>query len=226
MDTNNGNSNKNRKNIIAYEQIKAMIMNNELKSGDLISENQLAARLKMSRTPIREAIKGLSSEGLVDVQRGIGIRIKHVTLREMHEIYPLRNVLEAYAIQQAAERLLPQQLDEMTQRWLTLREKICNHRPYTTAEILELDEQTHAMFINHAGNETLKQLIDTLKLKIHRFQMISTTMANNDIRTVDQHIELIAAIKAKNLPIACRLLEAHFYAPWEHMLAEDHTESP
>lgn len=56
--------------------------------------------------------------------------------------------------------------------------------------------------------------------------MISTTMANNDIRTVDQHIELIAAIKAKNLPIACRLLEAHFYAPWEHMLAEDHTESP
>ncbi len=218
------NNSKTKKNVIAYEKIKNMIINNELKSGEIISENQLAATLHMSRTPIREAIKSLSSEDLVEVHRGIGIQIKHVTLREIHEIYPLRYVLESYAIQQAAERLRPEEIDHMEQLWLALRQKVCNNQPYTTQEILDLDEKTHGMFIDHAGNETLKQLISTLKLKIHRFQMISTTMANNDLRTIDQHLELLDAIRDKKISEACHLLESHLYAPWQNMFSENRTD--
>ena len=135
--------NKMNKNVIAYNMIKDMILNNELKCGDIVSENSLAASLNMSRTPVREAIQSLYNEGYVEVHKGVGIFVKHVTLKEIYDINAVRVVLEKFAVRNAVNDIQPYQLDDLITRWKVLKEQLIEGKNYDPNKLFELDEETH-----------------------------------------------------------------------------------
>lgn len=201
------------KSAAAYAHIKGMIMNNELKAGEIVSENRLAGELGMSRTPVREAIRALANEGHVEVHQGVGILVKHVTIKEMFDVNSVRLVLECFAIRSSIDAIQPHELDELIGRLRSLRARICEGEQVCEDEIYALDTATHALYINRTGNDVLIQMRNELETRVQRYQKMSTSIVNDYIRTVDEHIGLLGAIRAKEPERACELLESHIFLP-------------
>ena len=166
----------------------------------------------MSRTPVREAVQNLCNEGYVNIQKGVGILVKNVTLKEVHDINAVREVLEKYAVRNAVKEIQDYQLDDLIDRWRGLKESYNNGTNYDHLELFDLDEETHQLFINSSGNDLVKTLISTLQSKIHRYQKMFTTIANDDVHTINQHIGILEAIKERDADKACDLLERHIYS--------------
>lgn len=204
----------------AYGRIREMIMDNSLQSGGVYSENQLTAKLGMSRTPIRDAVKMLESEGYVEIHRGVGIRVRSISIKEMYELYPLRYLLERYAMQEALGRIPPGRYDALLGQWRALRAKAQAGADIRRNELQALDKATHDLFVEFSGNETLRQLIDILELKIHRFRVMSAEITNDDLDTIDQHIQILAHMRAGDLDASARLMERHMHRPWEALFQE------
>ena len=82
----------------AYQTIKEEICTGVIRSGELLSETQLAARMGISRTPLREALAALENEGLVEIKRGVGAKVRPLSFGDMIHVYELRKVLESRGI--------------------------------------------------------------------------------------------------------------------------------
>ena len=98
----------------AYHQIRRWIVEGRLRPGERLVEQRLAEELDLSRTPIREALRMLQSEGLVRFEPNRGARVRSLTMADIDDLYELRGRLEAMAAELAAVRATPDQLDRLT----------------------------------------------------------------------------------------------------------------
>jgi len=97
----------------AYHQIRRWIVEGRLRPGERLVEQRLAEELELSRTPIREALRMLQSEGLVRFEPNRGARVRSLTVADIDDLYELRGRLEAMAAELAAVRATPDQLDRL-----------------------------------------------------------------------------------------------------------------
>jgi DNA-binding GntR family transcriptional regulator len=97
----------------AAQALRDEILSGAIASGARLGEAELAGRLRVSRTPIREALTRLAAEGLVELQPNRGARVATWSTAELREIFELRLRLEPYAVRQAVPKLAPEQLDEL-----------------------------------------------------------------------------------------------------------------
>lgn len=96
----------------AYSDLKRLILDETFAVGSLLSERQLAARLKMSKTPIKSALERLEAEGFIGVAPQHGIRVHDLTPQEVVHLFELREVLESYVARQVAQlRMTPEQIE-------------------------------------------------------------------------------------------------------------------
>src|SRR3954464_7514575 len=98
---------------LAVELIREAILDGELAAGERLKEDELARRLDVSRTPVREALRRLEAEGLVVVEPQRGATVRSYAPEELDDMYRLRAVLEGYAARRAAERISEADLDEL-----------------------------------------------------------------------------------------------------------------
>ena len=199
----------------AYRRIRNMIIDGTLHENKLYSENQLSELLCMSRTPIRDAIRMLEAERVIEVFRGIGIRLRAITSKEIYELYPLRFMLESYAMQESIISISSAQYDFYIEQWEKLKDRISKGEAVRTVEMRELDRLTHMLFVENSGNETLRELIDQLELKIDRFRSLMSDITDDDLSTADQHIAILRKMKEGHLKDAVSLMEQHLYRPWK-----------
>jgi len=132
---------------IAYDALKESIFINKLKPGDHISENQVAQSLGMSRTPVREAIKVLASEGLVEIHNGVGIFVKQITTKEISDLFEVRAALECAALHTALECISDQELDAINEKWMKLKKKMDGGAKGDLSHLLDLDFQFHSLIV-------------------------------------------------------------------------------
>ena len=121
--------------------------------------------------------------------------------------------MECFAIRNSIEAMQPYQIDNIIARWVELKNKIISGKHYDAEDIFKLDAETHEYFVESSDNVTLAQMVGSLKLKINRYQKMFTQITNNDLSTVNQHIEILQAVKAKDAKTACSLLEKHIFTP-------------
>lgn len=200
---------KDRLAEIAYKEIKNAIFNCTIKPGDCVSGTQLAKLLKMSRTPIREAINTLANEGLVEIQNGVGIFVKGITIREIKELFQVRAILEVAILKQCIDRIPLKALNEVKQKWLTFKEKLSANMHIDLAQISELDFKTHNLINSHSSNTYLKELMSNIYLQVERIQYMSAQALGDTRQTIDEHLELISFIEHKDVVKACESLETH-----------------
>lgn len=202
------------KNKIAYEAIKNLIVNNELKAGDIITENLLAEELEMSRTPIREAIKILAKEGFLDIHNGIGTYVKHITVKEILDINEVRTTLESMALQTAIHNIKQDDLTALINRWLKLKKRLeenLGDDSTVTAEIYQLDAETHSFIVENCDNQFLKEIYGDVRLKVQRFQRMITDAVKDDMSTVLLHIKILEHIKDGDVTAASDLIRRHVF---------------
>jgi len=203
---------------IAYESLKNDIFTNQLKPGDHLSENQLAQSLGMSRTPVREAIKVLASEGLVEIHNGVGIFVRQITTKEIADLFEVRAALECTALGTALALISDQELDAIRAEWMKVGKKIDAGHKGTLILLLELDYQLHSMIVDRCRNDFLKQVIDGIRMKIRRYQRISAIALDDERDAIDQHLEIISCMKKRDVDVVSRVLKEHIRKSAENIL--------
>lgn len=191
----------------AYLVLRDEIIRGSRKMGDWLREEEVAATLGISRTPVREAFRRLVSEGLANHEPNRGVRIARWTAKDLSEIFDLRSVLEPYACQLAAEsgtadiRLLSSLVDEM--------EAVASREEVDTALLGTLNNRFHSEILHTTGNNRLIAVVASL---VH-IPLVTTTFRHYSpeelARSMAQHRDILAAIIAKDGQWAYAAMHAH-----------------
>jgi DNA-binding GntR family transcriptional regulator len=205
---------------IAYDAIKHMIIYNEIAAGEFLSENTLAQALNMSRTPVREALKILASESLVEIHNGRGIFIPNITTREVHELFEVRSALECAAVKSFLKNVTEEDLRELEKSWLAHKKKIETGLVVTNEELAESDHKIHGAIMDKSDNSILKDIMRGIRQRIQRIQALSISRYQNQSETIQQHLNIIHAIRSRDEEEIKRVLVEHILFAENNVLKE------
>jgi len=155
-----------------YEQLTDLFIAGELRPGDVITERRMAERLKASRTPIREALGRLETEGLVYKVPNRGVIVKPLSTEAFFDILEVRRLLEGETAYLAAGRLPKSRIEEIRSRLEALKR---TPEP-TQAEVWNMDDFLHSQIAEATGNALMAQMIRDLRRRIHVFNVYRNTL--------------------------------------------------
>ncbi|MDX9821737.1 MAG: GntR family transcriptional regulator [Syntrophales bacterium] len=189
-----------------YEKIRDDITFGRLMSGERLTEKKLSDMYKVSRSPIREALRQLESEGLISFERNKGIEVAKLSGKEVAEIYDLRELLEGYAVRRA--------IGNMTKKDIAYLEDL--HRKMVKAAHgadiqtwLHNNSLFHAFFREKADNENMCRLIVTLRRRIYRYQYMSVSYPRFFENYLEHHATMIKACKNRDAALAEETMKIH-----------------
>ena len=193
----------------AYGKLKAAIRENEFPPGYQGSEQEIASRLGMSRTPVHEAVIRLQEEGLVRVLPRRGVVVCAISADDMREIYGVIIALEAAAAEALAER--PSQERLSTARELEAANKIMETalKNDDLTAWAKADESFHRLLIEHSGNQRLLRMYHTIMDQSHRARMITLRIRPRPEGSVKEHRSIVDAIKRGSPSQARELAKEH-----------------
>ncbi len=182
--------------------IRDMILDGRLPAGERINEVRLAAEIGVSRTPLREALTRLVSEGaLADVPRR-GRFVRALTSEEVRAIYPIRSILDPAALRLAG---IPPAQKIAQLRAINRRLAKCT-RP---ADAVRVDDELHLELIARCPNPVLIELIEQFMWRTRRYELGLMRKSVNMADAVAAHERIFAALEAGNLELACKELEGN-----------------
>ncbi|MFD0715432.1 GntR family transcriptional regulator [Paenibacillus sp. GCM10027626] len=195
-----------------YDSIRESIVSLRLAPGSMIYENVLAETLQVSRTPIREAIRLLVNEQLLEVMPQRGTRIALISERKVGEARFIREHLELGAFRLAARlwnepahqhQAVAEQIERLMQEQRLAAEQ------GDVALFLQLDESFHQAIIHVTSNETLLQVICHMRGHLNRVRFLAMKELRQMDRVMEEHQALFAAIRQGNEALTAELLQQH-----------------
>ncbi|MFH1137547.1 MAG: GntR family transcriptional regulator [Pseudomonadota bacterium] len=142
-----------------HRRVKAAILQGQFVPGEKLVAHQLAQRFNTSIIPVREALSRLEAEDLVTVVPHTGIYVKNIDLDQLRELYPIRGLLEGYAVRLAADRLVP---DDFARLWGLVRLMDEAAAQGDAGRMGEYNREFHLALYGACGNQSLVDLIDEL----------------------------------------------------------------
>ncbi|MGH2361404.1 MAG: GntR family transcriptional regulator [bacterium] len=189
----------------AYHHLKLAIVSAKLPAGSLISEIDIARELGISRTPMREAIRQLERDGLVVRFPNRGVFVRQVEMREVLEIWQIREWLEPIACEVAAKTIAPEPLQRLRQRMTEVRESVTGLEEHEVHH--QLDLELHAKILEAAGNITLQTLVDSLNIRVMQMRMVHRPDRLQAV--IAEHIEILDALLARDPYAAANAMRKH-----------------
>lgn len=148
-----------------YHQLIGLLVSGELRPGDVIVERRMAEYLKASRTPVREALGRLESEGLVHKQTNRGVTVSPFSTEAFVDLLNVRQLLEAEASRLAAGRIPPERVEAIR----TALSELAQKPNPTLSEVWEVDNLLHGEIAAASGNPLLAGMITDLRRRTHVF---------------------------------------------------------
>lgn len=189
-----------------HARLKQAIFDFQLLPGDRFSENDIAARMAASRTPVREALYRLEREGYVEVLYRAGWQVKPFDFRFFEEIYDLRIILELEAVKRICEHENRSPLlDELAQVWLVPpAERISD-----PVAVALLDERFHCRLVEAAGNGEIARLHHSITERMRIIRRLDFTQRPRIEATYLEHGKILRAILQRRSDQARMLLKSH-----------------
>lgn len=205
----------------AYQAIRAAILSGELPPGQRLIETQLAQKLQVSRTPIREALRQLQNEDLAVLEAHNVLTVATFSARDARHLYDCRIVLEQLAVSEACI----QGSDAQMQGFLEIvveSEKLAEGKAsqLTSFQLLDADYRFHRHIAEMSGNLWLRSLLDRVfdKMLVLRIQ---TTESNRQVLDVgSEHRQIYTPISQRNVEAAVNAMTAHLNAAKARVIEE------
>ncbi len=191
----------------AYRAIKHRILENQFPAGTIMLEQELAALLEMSRTPVREAMVRLAREGMIDIRPRHGMRVLPVSADDMREIYEILTALESeVAGQIAGDGATPTRISD-------LRESVTQMDRALEADDLDAwaraDDRFHRLILGSCRNNRLKAIIEQFWDQSHRVRMLTLRLRPKPSGSNADHRLLVDAIERRDPETARRIHHEH-----------------
>lgn len=191
----------------AYARIRQRILDNEWPAGSLMLEQELAAKLQMSRTPVREALIRLENEGMVEVRPRHGMRVLPVSADDMEEIYAILTALESDAAAEIARMgLAPAGLDALKRAVRDMDDALARDDLATWARA---DEHFHRMLIESCPNRRLRGVVYQFWDQAHRVRMLTLRLRPKPTTSNRDHLALVEAIERRDADLAREIHREH-----------------
>lgn len=191
----------------AYTELKHRILFDELAPGTGMLEEELAASLGMSRTPVREAAVRLAQEGLLEIVPRKGIRVTELTKRGVREINEVLACLEVQAAERLASRRLPP--TDMARLDATIAGMDAALQVDDLNAWAAADYAFHQLLIELAGNRHLEAVARTFLEKAQRWRMTILPIRGKPIRSTTSHAALVEAIRRGDTELAAEIHRLH-----------------
>lgn len=191
------------------EALRSLILAGEYLPGEKLAETELAARLGVSRTPVRDALRRLSAEGLVEISSNKGARIVTWSPQELDHVFALRGRLEGYAAGQAAKCASEGEIDRLDELARAIERHAKVSREEYLEHVYELNSKFHGLLLNIVGSTTLITAVSGL---VHAPILARTLHAYDEAemwRSINHHIEIVAALRARDSDWAESVMRSH-----------------
>jgi len=188
------------------KRIREMIRKGTLKKGDRIVEKFLSQAMGISRTPFREALRLLSSEGLVELVPKKGAYVAQPSMKDIREMFWVMGILEGKCARLCAKRTDDSGLQKLDDLYRKLEEQYQenNHEGY-----MDVNHRYHSLVQDLAGNKILSEVINNLRQKILLYRYRQIYQPDRLKASMQEHSELQKAFREKNPAAAERLMKEH-----------------
>ena len=191
---------------VVFNTLRQAILKGELEPGERLMEIQLAERLGVSRTPIREAIRKLELEGLVLMIPRKGAEVAEISEKSLREVLEVRRSLEELAIELACQRITPEELTDLEEAENGFA------RAVETGEVMaiaESDEHLHELIYQATANERLVQILNNLREQMYRYRLEYIKDEDRRQILVVEHEHILRAIRSRNMAEAKSAVREH-----------------
>jgi DNA-binding GntR family transcriptional regulator len=202
----------------AYQAIRLALLHGQLRPDQFYSENSVALMLGISRTPAREALRQLETEGLIEVLPQRGFRVRRIAESELVEFYELREMLEAYVVRTLCRSVDERQVSSL--RHILERQQIAVD---DVTEFIGLDEEFHLSLARMAGLQRTARIVASLRGVLW---LMGTRIVDDPSRRIDvihEHKSILAALERRDSAAAAMAVTRHVRATAKVALARDDT---
>lgn len=191
---------------VVFNTLRQAILKGELAPGERLMEIQLAEKLGVSRTPIREAIRKLELEGLVLMIPRKGAEVARISEKSLKDVLEVRRSLEELAIELACQRMSDEDMRDLERAEDAFMEAV---RAGTPMEIAETDEAYHDVIYNCTKNARLVQILNNLREQMYRYRL--EYIKDEDKRQIllIEHGKILKALKGRHVAEAKKAVREH-----------------
>ncbi len=191
---------------VVFKTLRQAILKGELSPGERLMEIQLAKKLGVSRTPIREAIRKLELEGLVLMIPRRGAEVAGITEKNLRDVLEVRRALEDLAIDLACQRMKEEQIDELEKAEEEFAKAIEDN---DAIMIAQYDERYHDIIYQSTGNDKLISMLGNLREQMYRYRLEYIKEADKRPVLVIEHSNILKALKARKVNEAKQAMREH-----------------
>ena len=191
---------------VVFNTLREAILKGELKPGERLMELQLAAKLGVSRTPIREALRKLELEGLVNMVPRKGAEVADITEKSLRDVLEVRKALEELSVQLACEKITEEEIEELKRVAERFKDTLDDQ---DVTKIAEADVAFHDVIYTATDNQKLILLLNNLREQMYRYRVEYLKKEEAYPQLIAEHEELIDNISKRNKEEATRIMCEH-----------------
>lgn len=191
---------------VIFNTLREAIIAGELKPGERLMEVQLAEKMGVSRTPVREAIRKLELEGLVDMIPRKGTHVAELSIKNIMDVLEVRASLDGLATALSSTRITRDELKALN----SIKEQFISYIEKDNVQgAIKKDVEFHDVIYRSSRNEKLIQISNNLREQVQRFRVIYLKDYSSPKELIKEHMEIYNAIVSKDCEKAQKLAEDH-----------------
>lgn len=199
-----------------YAQVRDWIVRGVLRPGEALRDQDIAAQLGVSRTPVREALLRLEVEGFVETAHNRWTHVAPLDLTRAAELYPLIETLEVFALEQVGPALTDEQLGRLASANRQLQGAL---ERQDAEGAVAADSAFHEVWVEQAGNRELIGVLGQLKLKLHRVELAYFDVEGHAQSSLAEHAAILEALRAQQWTEATAALRQNWRGSLERLRA-------
>jgi DNA-binding GntR family transcriptional regulator len=203
---------------LASDLIREAILDGEYAAGERLKEDELAQRLDVSRTPVREALRRLEAEGLVVVEPQRGATVRAYEPRELDDMYRLRAVLEGYAARRAAERITDSELDELRKSCERFS-RLAARKRVSPRDLARENQVFHDAILAAADDPRLAEMARAVIQAPLVYKAYIWYTPHQRRQSAHYHEQLVAALGRHDAERAALIMQEHVYEARDSLVA-------
>jgi DNA-binding GntR family transcriptional regulator len=203
----------------ATERIRDMIVEGRLAAGEWINEAELCQQMQISRTPLREALKILAAEGLVELVPRRGAHVAQLSVREVVDLFEALSGVEGLAAELAAERISAADLDNLRRLQLRIEQ---THRTKDRREYFRENQELHEAIVRSSGNSAIIEIHRRLIARVRRARYQAILSESRWAESVQEHAHILGAVESRNARRAGESMRQHVAHTGEVVRASMH----